>query len=264
MEFQDIIYSKEDGIATITLNRPETMNASSDRMQEEWQAALRDANQDDEVKVIMVTGTGRAFCAGGNPRKLPRTAEVLVKELKPTPIRPDLGGLLHVVSELDKPYIGAINGPAVGGGMDAASMCDIRIASERARFSMGYVRMGTIPAGGGAYLLPRIVGLPKACELIWTGDTINAHEALRIGYVNKVVPPDELMPATLELASRLAKGPSIAIQLAKRLIYRCLDLDPASALEAHQLALLIAANTEDSQEGPRAWVEKREPIFKGR
>ena len=147
MEFQDILYSKENGIATITLNRPETMNASSDKMQEEWQAALQDASQDDEVKVIVVTGAGRAFCAGGNPRQLPRTPEALVKGLKPTSMRQDLGGLLHVVTDLDKPYIGAINGPAVGGGMDSVSMCDIRIASERARFSMGYVRMGTVPQG---------------------------------------------------------------------------------------------------------------------
>ena len=108
------------------------------------------------------------------------------------------------------------------------------------------------------------MGLAKACELIWTGDSIDAQEALRIGYVNKVVPHDELMPATMELASRLAKGPSVAIRLAKRLIYRCLDLDPASALEAHQLAHLIATNTEDAQEGPKAWMEKREPMFRGR
>jgi 2-(1,2-epoxy-1,2-dihydrophenyl)acetyl-CoA isomerase len=264
MSYTDIIYSKENGIAIITLNRPETMNALTDKMREEWQAALEDASQDDKVKVVVVTGAGRAFCAGMNPRQLRHTHEAMAKASEPNAVRDDPHALHHAVKGLDKPYVGAINGPAAGGGMDNASMCDIRIASERARFSMAYVRMGTIPGAGGAYFLPRILGVARACELIWTGDTISAEEALRIGYVNKVVPHDELMPATLEFASRLVKGPSVAIQLAKRLIYQCLDLDLTSALGAHKEAQLIAANTEDAQEGPRAWMEKREPIFKGR
>jgi 2-(1,2-epoxy-1,2-dihydrophenyl)acetyl-CoA isomerase len=264
MSYSDIIYHKEDGIATITLNRPESMNALTDKMQEEWLVALEDASQDDEVKVVVVTGAGRAFCAGMNPRQLRDTHEAMAGEAEPNAVRDDLYALHHALKGLDKPYIGAINGPAAGGGMDYASMCDIRIASERARFSMAYVRMGLVPGGGGAYFLPKILGVAKACELIWTGDTIGAEEALRIGYVSKVVPHDELMLATLEFASRLVKGPSVAIQLAKRLIYQCLDLDLTSALKAHREAQFIAANTEDAQEGPRAWAEKREPIFKGR
>jgi 2-(1,2-epoxy-1,2-dihydrophenyl)acetyl-CoA isomerase len=179
-------------------------------------------------------------------------------------MRQDIHGLALTLAELDKPYIGAINGPAVGGGMDFASMCDIRIASEKAKFGMAYVRMGLPPAVGGCYFLPRIVGIAKACELIWTGRIIDAEEALRIGYVSRVVPPSELAAATKELATQLAKGPSIAIRLAKHLIYRCLDLDLAKALEDHLMALLIAQGTEDAKEGPMAFIEKREPIFKGR
>ncbi len=264
MSYSDIIYSKEDGIAIITLNRPETMNALTDKMREEWQAALEDAREDDKVKVVIVTGAGRAFSAGGNPRQMRYNHGAMAEGSEPASMRDDPHALHYAAKGLDKPYIGAINGPAAGGGMDHASMCDIRIASERARFSMAYVRMGLVPGGGGTYFLRQILGVAKACELIWTGDTISAEEALRIGHVSKVVPHDELMLATLEFASRLVKGPSVAIQLAKRLIYQCLDLDLTSALKAHREAQFIAANTEDAQEGPRAWAEKREPIFKGR
>src|SRR5581483_8929569 len=129
----------------------------------------------------------------------------------------------RAVALLDKPYIGAINGAAVGAGMDMASQCDIRIASEQARFGMSYARVGLVPGDGGCWYLPRIVGLPKALELIWTADVIDAQEALRIGYVSKVVPADRLMEETMALARRLADGPAVAIQLAKRLVYRGLD-----------------------------------------
>jgi 2-(1,2-epoxy-1,2-dihydrophenyl)acetyl-CoA isomerase len=267
MDFKDIIYTKEEGVATITLNRPEMMNALTPNMGEEWVAAIEDAQQDDAVKVLVVTGAGRAFCSGANPRLLDAAREQfdalpLAERAKQKPW--SIHRIVEAVRRLEKPYIGSINGPAIGGGMDLASLCDIRIASERAKFSMAYVRMGTIPGGGGCYFLPRIVGIAKACELIWTGKTIDAHEALRIGYVNQVVPPEELASATRELALQLAKGPTVAIQLAKHLIYRCLELNLDQALDAHHMATLIAESTEDAREGPRAWVEKREPIFRGK
>ena len=165
---------------------------------------------------------------------------------------------------LDKPYIAAVNGPAVGAGMDMCSMCDIRIASEEARFAMAYVKVGLVPGDGGCYYLPRIVGLAKALELIWTGDFIDAHEAMRIGYVSRVAPAGELMSTTRELAERIARGPAVAIQLAKRLVYRGLDSDVHEALEAASQAMAIVQTTEDSREGPRAFAEKREPQFRGR
>ncbi|MFQ5925482.1 MAG: enoyl-CoA hydratase/isomerase family protein [Dehalococcoidia bacterium] len=265
MGFQDIIYTKEEGIATITLNRPRALNALTPRMQREWMAAIEDAQDDDQVRVLVVTGAGRAFCSGkdmrhkegreGEAPSLPETTKFMGEAVD---------GVALAIANLDKPYIGSINGPTVGGGMDFASMCDIRIASERARFGMGYARFGLPPAGGGCYFLPRIVGIARACELIWTSRIIDAEEALRIGYVSQVVPHGELEAATKELATRLAKGPAVAIRLAKRLIYHCLDLDLARALEDHQRALFIAYSTEDSKEGSRAFIEKREPIFKGR
>jgi len=266
MELRDILYTREDGIATITLNQPQTLNALTTRMQQEWIRAIEDAANDDEVRVLVVTGAGRAFCAGANPRALDHVRQ---KQTSPMTRRRDLldegsQSMARAVMDLGKPYIGSINGAAVGGGMDLASMCDIRIASDRAKFSMAFVRMGVIPASGGCYFLPRIVGIANACELVWTGRMIDAQEALRMGYVSKVVPHDELAMATKELATQLAKGPAVAIRMAKRLIYRSLELDLNKALEDHDLAMLIVESTEDAKEGPRAWVEKREPIFKGR
>jgi len=267
MEFRDIIYTKEDGIATITLNRPKALNALTQTMQQEWVAALEDAAVDDDVRVVVVTGAGRAFCAGMDIRYEmgeQKDVEALPPFQEAHRGRQGIHGLALLISNLDKPYIGSINGPAVGGGMDFASMCDIRIASENAKFGMAYVRMGLPPGGGGCYYLPRIVGIANACELIWTGRMIDAEEALRMGYVSMVVPQDELEAATKELALRLARGPAVAISLAKRLIYRGLDLDLPMSIEDHETALRIAKDTEDAKEGPRAFIEKREPIFKGR
>ena len=264
MEFENILYVKENGIATITLNRPETLNSSGLRMIEELIEALEDARRDSEVKVVVGTGAGRAFSSGGNVREMSSSpmegtlAQIRSQMLEGFP------RMARLVREMDKPYIGAINGPAIGGGMELSNLFDIRIASERAFFSMAYIRMGQIPAGGGCYILPRIIGIARAAELIWTGRRFSAEEALQIGYVSRVVPHDELLPQTMDLASQIAKGPSVAIQLDKHLIYRCLDLDLDNALEAHSWAALVAQSTEDAREGPRAWVEKREPMFKGR
>ena len=170
----------------------------------------------------------------------------------------------RAVQLLDKPYIAAVNGSAVGAGMDMASMADIRIASESAKFAMSYVKVGLVPGDGGCYLLPRIVGVAKALELIWTGDFIDAQEALRIGYVSRVVPADDLQPAAREFALRLAAGPAVALQLAKRLVYRGLTADWQEAFEQANSAMAIVQSTEDSREGPRAFAEGREPKFQGR
>ncbi len=268
MQFQQIIYDKDEGVATITLNRPERMNAFTPQMLDEWHQALLDAHLDPQVRVIVLTGSGRGFCTGMDVQATAAGQPLWDPQLTLAERRNFLRDSVHrvprLVAQLSKPYIAAVNGPAVGAGMDMASMADLRIASENARFGMGYVRMGLIPGDGGCYYLPRIVGLAKALELIWTGDVFNAQEALRIGYVSAVVPHQELLPYTGEFARRLARGPAVAIQLAKRLVYRGLQTSLDEALEAAEQALLIAQSTEDAQEGPRAFVEKREPQFKGR
>jgi enoyl-CoA hydratase/carnithine racemase len=168
------------------------------------------------------------------------------------------------VALLDKPYIGAINGAAVGAGMDMASQCDIRIASEQARFGMSYARVGLIPGDGGCWYLPRIVGLAKALEMIWTTDVIDAQEAQRIGYVSKVVPADKLLEEANALARRIVDGPAVAIQLAKRLVYRGLDGTLLESLEQAAHAMAIVQSTEDAREGPRAFTESRSPKFTSR
>lgn len=268
MDYTEILYETSNGVATITLNRPERMNAFTPTMIREWAHALEAARVDPDVRAVIVTGAGRGFCAGADLRG----GSELTAAGDGPPSAADRrnwlrDGVHHVprqVALLDKPYLCAVNGPAVGAGMDMCSMADIRIASEQARFAMSYVKVGLVPGDGGCYYLPRIVGLAKALELIWTGDFIDAQEALRIGYVSRVVPHDDLMPAARELAERLARGPAVAVQLAKRLVYRGLTSDVYEALEAAGQAMAIVQSTEDAREGPRAFAEKREPQFKGR
>ncbi|MFQ5879323.1 MAG: enoyl-CoA hydratase/isomerase family protein [Dehalococcoidia bacterium] len=268
MEFQEIIYDKGEGIATITLNRPQRLNALSRGMLDEWVTALEDARTDDEVRAIIVTGAGRGFCAGADLQEMAAgrglaEARASIVERR-NYLRETVQRVPRLAAALNKPYIAAVNGPAAGAGMDMASACDIRIAGEGARFGMTYVRVGLVPGDGGCYFLPRIVGLAKALELMWTGEVIDAQEALRIGYVSQVVAQDELMAYTREFALRLARGPAVSIQLIKRLTYRSLEVDLDAALEMAQAAQLVAQSSEDAVEGPRAFVEKREPRFKGR
>ena len=268
MKFEQILYEKAEGIATITLNRPERMNAFTPVMIREWAQALEDARTDDEVQVIILTGAGRGFCAGADLRGGSDVTETRDQPVTAAGRRNWLRDGVHNVPRqvtlLDKPYIAAVNGAAVGAGMDMCSMCDLRIASAEARFAMTYVKVGLVPGDGGCYYLPRIVGLAKALELIWTGDFFDAQEALRIGYVSNVVPADELLPTARALAERIVQGPAVAIQLAKRLVYRGQNSDVGEALEAASYAMGIVQATEDAREGPRAFVEKRPPQFKGR
>ncbi len=264
MEYQDIIYTKEGGIATITLNRPDRMNAFSSEMQESMYRAVEDAAKDDSVRVLVLTGTGRVFCSGADVKAMAEKAnqprgEEKVKE--PEARRVSLYVLVH---KFEKPVIAAVNGVAVGGGLDLALACDIRIASDKARFAEVFIRRGLIPASGGAYFLPRLVGIDKACLLIWTGDMIDAKEAERVGLVTMVVPHEDLESATRELADKLAKGPPLAIQRAKRAIYEGLEMSLESTLEYIAPIIRELQGTEDHKEGARAFVEKREPVFKGR
>ena len=268
MDFELITYDKSDGIATITLNRPERMNAFTGQMINEWYAALLDAHEDRDTKVVIVTGSGRGFCAGADVGgKGPLGG---LQDQKRTPaenrnfLRDGVQRIPRLVALMEKPYIAAVNGAAVGAGMDMASMCDMRFAAESARFGMTYVRMGIIPGDGGAYYLPRIVGLANALDLIWTGRIFGAEEALAIGYVSAVVPDGDLMEHTRGYASKLMSGPAVAIQLAKRLVYRSLLTDVDGALDLASQAMYIAQSTEDAVEGPRSFAEKRDPQFKGR
>ena len=269
MDLQAIQYETgDDGVAVITLNRPEKMNAFDRRMIDEWAWAIEEAKLDDEVRALIVTGAGRAFCAGMDVQQEARGEGVLRTETGPAERRNALRYSVHRVpralSNFDKPYIAAVNGAAVGAGMDMASMADIRIAADNARFGMAYVKVGLVPGDGGAYYLPRLVGVAKALELIWSGDLFNAQQAQEWGYVSRVVPAADLMTETRAFARKLADGPAVAIQLAKRLVYNSLGVSENAALDMAQAAMVIVQSTEDAKEGPRAFVEKRQPKFVGR
>ncbi|MCC6381385.1 MAG: enoyl-CoA hydratase/isomerase family protein [Dehalococcoidia bacterium] len=267
MQYEAILYDVAAGVATITLNKPERLNAFDDQMLGEWHQAIARADADRDVRAVVITGAGRGFCSGMNVAQeaqgggLLRTEQTVVHRRRT--LRDRVHPIPRALIQLEKPYIAAINGAAAGAGMDMATMADIRFASSTARMGMTYVRMGLIPGDGGCYTLPRIVGTARALELIWTGRLFSAQEALEMGYVTAVYEPDELMPRVQAFAARLAAGPATAIQLAKKLVYRSTQIPFDEHLDMAQLAMTIAQSTEDAREGPRAFVEKREPQFKG-
>jgi enoyl-CoA hydratase/carnithine racemase len=258
MGYQDIIYTVEDYIGTITLNRPTTLNALTDAMIKEWVDAIKSAKVDPKVRVLVVTGAGQGFCSGMDVRASAAREQESPLYAKRNSARYGVNQIPRVLESLDKPYICAINGSAAGAGMDMASMADIRIMSDKAKVGMNYVRMGMLPAHGGCYFLPRIVGIAKALELIWSGRMIDAEEALRIAYVSKVVPHDQLSQATKEFCLQFTQAP-VATQFSKRLLWRGMDIYRNINLEMAEMAMLINSTTPDTKEGPRAWVEKRAP-----
>ncbi len=263
MSYSDILYGVEDQIATITFNRPERMNAMGGALVEETVEALLAAQADNDVRVIIITGAGgRAFSAGGDLQRIAGSYELTANERRQGLQRTQQ--LIHTIRRVEKPVIAAVNGAAAGGGCDIALACDIRIASDKARFGEVFARIGLFPGTGGTYLLPRVVGIAKALELIWTADMIDAQEAERIGLVSRVVPDDDLMSEARGLATRLAQGPPLAIALAKSAVYHGLDLDIHSALEYAATAESITLTSEDHREGLQAFREKRQPIFRAR
>lgn len=267
MAYEAILYDVSDRVATITLNKPERLNAFDDQMLGEWFAAVSEADRDPDVRVVVVTGAGRGFCSGMNVAHEAGGRGVLRSDATTAVRRQSLRNSVHPIPraliQLEKPYIAAVNGAAAGAGMDMASMADLRFASTNAKFGMTYNRMGLIPGDGGCWTLPRIVGPSRALELIWTGRIFKADEALAMGYVSAVYEPDELMPRVHEFAARIATGPATATQLAKKLVYRSENLTFDEHLDFAQMAMFIAQTTEDAKEGPRAFMEHREPEFKG-
>jgi enoyl-CoA hydratase/carnithine racemase len=264
MDYPDIIYTKEGGIATVTLNRPDKRNAFTADMRDSLDRAIEDSAKDNSVRVLVITATGQVFCSGADVKEMAQKASQPREEQdrgSPETQNVPLSSLLY---KFPKPVIAAINGVAVGGGLDLALACDIRIASEKARFAEVFIRRGLIPAMGGTYFLPRLVGIDRACLLIWTGDMVDAKEAERIGLVTMVVPHDELESTTRELAEKLAKGPPLAIQRAKDVIYKGLSMDLETTIAYVSPIMKELQNTEDHKEGARAFVEKREPFFQGR
>ena len=260
--YREIFYTVGDHIATIAFNRPESQNALSPVLLEETMAAVRQAQADDAVRVLVLTGTGRAFCSGGNVKSMAEVAG------GPAPARAEQVGQIQELQRLfrrfPKPFIAAVNGAAYGAGLDLACAADFRIAAETARFCEVYVRLGLAPGGGGAWLLPRIVGLTAALDLVLSGEPIDAATALRIGLVSRVVPAAELPAATAELARRFALSAPRGVEVAKRALYRGLEMSLDAALDFIRPQIGVLRQTEDHKEGLRALRERRLPRFEGR
>lgn len=261
--YQSIICSADGPIATIKLNRPEKLNAFGGSMREDILDVLGLVAADDRIRVLIVTGEGRGFSAGGDIDHL--------KKLRETKDEEGFRALLSAGQKITrmfrsmwKPVIAAVNGPCAGAGFSFALGCDIRIAAEGATFGAAFARIGLHPDWGGSWFLPRLVGSAKACELIFTGAMISASQAEKIGLVNRVVPPVQLMPAVTELAATMAKNSPKVLRLAKESIYRSLtsDLDAAFARESEVQTECFYS--EDFLEGVTAFTEKRKPEFKGR
>ena len=260
-----ILTEKANHVLTVTLNRPERLNAIGTTMRRELLAALEEAAGDHDVRVVAITGAGRAFSAGGDVKEMhDRREDTGGGSATPAEIPPVRDRILALIRSMPKPVLAVVNGPAVGAGMNLALGCDLRIASERAMFGQVFVKRGLHPDWGGTFLLPRLVGPAKACELIFGGDMIAAQEALALGLVNRLVPHDELAGAAANWAETLAAGPPVAIGLAKRAIYRNQEADLASALEYEAYAQGVVWGTEDAGEGIRAFLEKRPANFQGK
>ncbi len=260
MEFKFIIYEKSEGIATITLNRPEALNAFSKEVVEEILHALEDVKSDEDIRVIVLTGAGeKAFSAGADIKAMVGMTALKARELSL------MGEKLCVTLEnMQKPVIAAINGYALGGGLEVAMSCDLRLASENARMGQTEINIGLIPGWGGTQRLTRLVGMTKAKELVFTGKMIDAKTAEQLGIVNMVVPADKFREIVRQFAIDLALKAPVAIRVAKALITKGADMSLDSALALEREGFGVVGSTEDLKEGVAAFTEKRKAVFKGK
>lgn len=262
MAYEHILTTETEGILTVTLNRPDKLNAFVGHMRRDLAEALERAGSDRGVRVVIITGAGRAFCAGGD---IAFMAELMQRRDSEEFARILGAGrrVILAIRQMTKPVIAAVNGPASGAGCNLAFACDMRVASSTATFSQSFVKVGLHPDWGGSYFLPRLVTPNKACEMFFLGETIDAAEAARLGIVNRVVAPEELEVATMQLAERLRAAPPIALAAAKHAIYVSEGADLEEMLRYETEAQLRCFESDDCHEGVRAFLEKREPRFTG-
>lgn len=263
--FETILVDKADGVCTIMLNRPDALNALNDRMTMDLAEIVGEIKSAKDLRCVVITGAGRAFCSGqdlgelkqryADPSFVPHLGEELRRRYNP---------IVLGLCDLEQPVIAALNGVAAGAGLSLALACDLRIASDKASLIEVFINVGLVPDSGSAFFLPRLVGLGKALELCFTGDKVTAAEALQLGLVNKMVSAEELTKTTQEFAHRLARLPTKAMGLMKRLMYQSFDSNLEAMLEAEAIAQETAARTADHREGVRAFFAKRPPRFEGR
>ncbi|MFF4254235.1 enoyl-CoA hydratase/isomerase family protein [Streptomyces sp. NPDC001663] len=259
----EVLHTADGQVSYITLNRPEALNAITPEQREYVIRLLAEASADPGVRAVVLTGTGRGFCAGADLRGGSGGGERAAGDVARM-LRLGAQRLTAAVLDCEKPVIAAVNGTAAGLGAHLALACDLVLAAESAKFIEVFVRRGLVPDGGGAYLLPRLVGPQRAKELMFFGDALSASDAERLGLVNRVAPDAELDKTAREWAQRLAAGPTRALALTKQLVNASLDSDRATAFAAEAAAQEINMTTEDAQEGVRSFVERRSPEYKGR
>lgn len=260
MEFKNIVYEKTEGVATITLNRPEALNAFSKEVVEEVLHALEDAKTDENIRVVVLTGAGeKAFSSGADIKAMAGMTVLKARELSL------MGEKLCLSFEnFEKPVIAAINGYALGGGLEVAMACDLRIASETARMGQTEINIGFIPGWGGTQRLTRLIGRTKAKELVFTGKMIDAKTAEQLGILNMIVPPDKFRESVRQFAQDLASKAPLAVRVAKALINKGADISLDSALALEREGFCVVASSEDLKEGVSAFTEKRKPVFRGK
>lgn len=258
-----LVYEQSGAVVTLTMNAPEVRNAlTGNTAVDEFVAAIARINADPTVRVMILTGAGSAFSSGGNVKDMQRfTTDAVTPAEIAQWYRGGIQRLPLALQQLEVPSIAAVNGPAVGAGCDLACMCDMRIASSAASFAESFIRVGLIPGDGGAWLLPRVVGKSMAAELTFTGRTLDAHEALRIGLVSRVVPPEQLLPQARALAGQIAEQPGAALRMAKKLLRESERLDFGPLLELSAGLQALAHKTPQHVEAVNAFVEKRKPDF---
>lgn len=265
MDLDRMTLEREAGVATLTIDRPDKLNAMTTSMWKDLLRAVEVVRDDDETRVLVITGTGRAFCTGSDvsDRLAGRLAGEKIETSRKELLGPD-GYPAYLLRSLDKITIASVNGMAVGAGLSLALLCDIRLAGASARFGAIWVRMGLVADLGASYTLPRVVGPSKALELMATGEIIDADEAREIGMVTKVVPDAELGTETKNLATRIARGPSVAIELMKRAVYKGIHNSLLGQLDFEGYAQNICRQTEDHKEAVAAFLEKRKAVYKGK
>lgn len=258
--YNTLIYEKKDDIGILTINRPEKMNALSAELTDELQKVLAGIEEDKELRVLVITGAGdKAFVAGADINELVDRDALIGRRV--SRFRQEL---FSRIENLPIPVIGAVNGFALGGGLELALACNIRLASDKAKFGAPEVKLGIIPGDGGTQRLPRLIGLGRAMEMVLTGDFVDADEAYRIGLVNKVVPHEELMEATTALAKKIASRPPLAVKYAKEAVNRSQEGDTVSGYTLESYLHALTCTTEDKKEGVAAFLEKRKGEFKGK
>ena len=264
MYFETIKLEKTDYIATLTLNRPDRANSVNWKMMEELNAALDDAAMDENLRVLVITGSGdKAFCGGGDIADEDMYAAWDMEKMRKW-VRKTACSITEKISNMPIPTIASINGIAVGGGFDWSCAADIRIGCEKTRFMSAQIKTALVPDSGACYLLPRIIRLDKALEILYTGDWISAEEAFNLGILSKLVSAEDLENETRALADKIAKSPPIVTRFVKQLVYKGLDSDLPTALEMTAAMTAMTMFTHDHEEGVAAWMEKREPNYEGK